>query len=197
MTPVLERLIGELQKLPGIGRKTAQRLTFFILRMGKDEVDELAGAIKEAKSRLKYCSTCFDFTEVDPCMFCSDILRQQDTICVVEEPADVVTIEKTGRYKGLYHILHGAISPIDNIGPDELKIRELLFRVEKNTVREVIVATNPTTEGEATAIYIARLLKPLGIRITRIAQGVPMGSDLDLADEVTVGRALEGRREIE
>ncbi|MEO0225655.1 MAG: recombination mediator RecR [candidate division WOR-3 bacterium] len=196
MTPVLERLIEELQKLPGIGRKTAQRLTFFILRMSKEEVMTLARTIQEAKSKLKYCSICFNFTEEDPCRFCRDVLRHQDLICVVEEPSDVLTIERTGSYKGLYHILHGAISPIDNIGPDQLKIKELIYRVEQNNIKEVIIATNPTTEGEATAIYIAKLLKPLGIKVTRIARGIPMGSDLNLADEITLGRAIEGRREI-
>ncbi len=197
MTSILEKLIHELQKLPGVGRKTAQRLSFFILKMDKKEVDELIHAIKDAKSKLKYCTVCYNFTEYDPCVICSSPLRHQDLICVVEEPASVITIEKAGNYKGVYHILHGAISPIDNIGPEDLKIKELLFRIEKQVVKEVIVATNPTTEGEATAIYIAKLLKPLKVKVTRIARGIPMGSDLDLADEVTLTRAIEGRREID
>lgn len=196
MTPILERLLQQLQKLPGVGRKTAQRLAFFILKMEKKEVEDLAQAIKEAKSKLKYCSVCFNFTDYDPCAICVDNLRHSDTICVVEEPSDVLVIERTRHYKGVYHILRGAISPIDNIGPEELKIKELLFRIEKNVVKEVIIATNPTTEGETTAIYLAKLIRPLGVKITRIARGIPMGSDLGLADEVTLGRAIEGRMEI-
>jgi recombination protein RecR len=191
----LVRLIEELQKLPGIGPKGAQRLAFHILRTPREEADRLVDAVRDVKERVTYCSTCNNITDVDPCAFCSTEARDPNIICVVEEPQNVSAIEKTREFKGLYHVLMGALSPLQGIGPDDLKIRGLLARVT-NGVREIILATNPTVEGEATAIYLARLLKPLGVKVTRIAMGVPVGSDLDYADEVTMHKALEGRREV-
>ncbi len=193
---ILNELIVELSKLPGIGRKSAQRIAFHLLKTPRDEVTRLASTIESAKQKLKFCSTCFNLTETDPCSICSSPQRSQTEICVVEEPSDVLALEKTKEYKGLYHVLHGAISPLDGIGPEKLKIKELLERLKSSTVEEVILATNPDAEGEATAIYLAKLLKPLGVRATRIARGLPVGSDLDYADEVTLTRALEGRREL-
>jgi recombination protein RecR len=191
----LVRLIEELQKLPGIGPKGAQRLAFHILRTPRQEADRLVEAVRDVKERVTYCSTCNNITDVDPCAYCSADARDHNLICVVEEPQNVGAIEKTREFKGLYHVLMGALSPLQGIGPDDLKIRGLLARVT-NGVREIILATNPTVEGEATAIYLARLLKPLGVKVTRIAMGVPVGSDLDYADEVTMHKALEGRREV-
>jgi recombination protein RecR len=191
----LVRLIEELQRLPGIGPKGAQRLAFHILRTPRDLADRLVDAVRSVKEQVTYCSTCNNITDVDPCVFCTTENRDQHVICVVEEPQNVAAIERTREFKGLYHVLMGALSPLQGIGPDDLKIKGLLARVT-NGVREIILATNPTVEGEATAIYLARLLKPLGVKVTRIAMGVPVGSDLEYADEVTVHKALEGRREV-
>ena len=191
----LLRLIEELQRLPGIGPKGAQRLAFHILKTPREQADRLVDAVREVKERVTYCSVCNNITDADPCVFCSSDARDRDLICVVEEPQNVMAIEKTRDFKGVYHVLMGAISPLEGIGPDDLKIKGLIARVG-NGVREIILATNPTVEGEATAIYLARLLKPLGVRVTRIAMGVPVGSDLEYADEVTMTKALEGRREV-
>jgi len=191
----LTRLIEELQRLPGIGPKGAQRLAFHILKTPREHADRLADAVRDVKARVTYCSICSNITDRDPCGFCSDTARDPHVICVVEEPQNVSAIEKTRDFKGLYHVLMGAISPLQGIGPDDLKIKSLLARVTDG-VSEIILATNPTVEGEATAIYLARLLKPLGVKVTRIATGVPVGSDLEYADEITVHKALEGRREV-
>jgi recombination protein RecR len=191
----LIRLIEELQRLPGIGPKGAQRLAFYILRTPREQAERLVDAVRDVKERVTYCSTCNNITDVDPCAFCSAGDRDPHIICVVEEPQNVSAIEKTRDFKGTYHVLMGALSPLQGIGPEELKIQGLLARVN-NGVREIILATNPNVEGEATAIYLARLLKPLGVKVTRIAMGVPVGSDLDYADEVTMHKALEGRREV-
>jgi recombination protein RecR len=192
----LSKLVEQLQRLPGIGAKSAQRLAFHILKTPREEVDRLGDAIREVKDRVTYCSVCSNITDVDPCFFCTNPGRDHSLICVVEEPENVNGIEKTRDFKGLYHVLMGALSPLHGVGPDDLKIRDLLMRVGKGGVQEVILATNPNVEGEATAIYLAKLLKPLGIRVTRIAMGVPVGSDLEYADEVTMHKAMEGRREV-
>jgi recombination protein RecR len=192
----LTRLVEELQRLPGIGRKSAQRLAFHILRTPREDADRLCDAVRDVKDRVTYCSVCNNITDVDPCAYCSDEGRDRALICVVEEPQNVLAIEKTRDFKGIYHVLGGAISPLQGIGPDELKIKGLLERVGAGVVSEVVLATNPNVEGEATAIYLARLLKPLGVRVTRIAMGVPVGSDLEYADEVTMHKAMEGRREV-
>jgi recombination protein RecR len=191
----LVRLIEELQRLPGIGPKGAQRLAFHILKTPREQTDRLADALRAAKSQVTYCSICNNITETDPCTYCSNEARDHHLICVVEEPQNVSAIEKTREFKGTYHVLMGALSPLQGIGPDNLKIKGLLDRIGGG-VTEVILATNPNVEGEATAIYLARLLKPLGVRVTRIAMGVPVGSDLEYADEVTMHKALEGRREV-
>jgi recombination protein RecR len=192
----IARLIDELNRLPGIGPKTAQRLAFHILRRPADEAERLAAAITDARGRVRDCSVCANLTDVDPCPICQSPTRDRTVICVVEEPKDVAAMEKTREYRGLYHVLQGAISPIDGVGPEHLRVRELMARLADGTVREVIVATDPDVEGEATALYLARLIRPSGIRVTRIARGVPEGGDLDYVDEVTLTRALEGRREI-
>ncbi len=192
----LARLIEELSKMPTVGPKTAQRLAFHILRMPKEDAERLSQAILDAKAKIHYCSICFHITDVDPCAICASASRTRNMICVVEDPRDVFAMERTREYRGLYHVLHGAISPLDGIGPDDLKITELLTRVQHGEVSEVIVATNPRVEGEATAIYLAKILKPLGIKVTRIAHGLPVGGDLEYADEVTLAKALEGRREM-
>jgi recombination protein RecR len=191
----LTRLIEELQRLPGIGPKGAQRLAFHMLKTPREQTERLVEALRDVKERVTYCSVCNNITDVDPCAFCSNDARDGTMICVVEEPQNVSAIEKTREYKGRYHVLLGALSPLQGIGPDDLKIKGLLARVN-NGVSEVILATNPNVEGEATAIYLARLLKPLGVRVTRIAMGVPVGSDLEYADEVTMHKSLEGRREV-
>jgi recombination protein RecR len=191
----LVRLIEQLQRLPGIGPKSAQRLAFHILKNTREDAERLVEAVRDVKERVTYCSICNNITDVDPCAFCSSTDRDRHVICVVEEPQNVGAIEKTREFKGLYHVLMGALSPLQGIGPDDLKIKELLARIT-NGVGEVILATNPNVEGEATAIYLARLLKPLGVRVTRIAMGVPVGSDLEYADEVTMHKAMEGRREV-
>jgi recombination protein RecR len=189
------RLIEELNKLPGIGPKSAQRLAYFLLRMSADEARSLAEAILAVKERVALCSECQNITESDPCLICLGSDRDCTRICVVEEPLDILALERTRGYKGLYHVLHGAISPADGVGPDELKIRELLSRLQGRPVAEVILATNPNLEGEATAMYLRGLIAPLGIRVTRLARGLPFGGDLEYADEVTLTRALEGRQE--
>ena len=192
----LERLVDELKKLPGIGQKGAQRLAFHILRNTRDDAERLVGAIRDVKDRVTYCTVCSNITDVDPCPICADSRRDHRTICVVEEPQNVSVVEKTREFRGAYHVLMGTLSPLQGIGPDDLKIRELLTRVGDGRVDEVILATNPTVEGEATALYLARLLKPLGVRVTRIAMGIPVGSDLEYADEITMTRAMEGRRDV-
>src|ERR687884_1188605 len=191
----LIRLIEELQRLPGIGPKGAQRLAFHLLRTPREQTERLVDAVRDVKERVTYCSICNNITDVDPCTFCSSTDRDHGVICVVEEPQNVSAIEKTREFKGVYHVLMGALSPLQGIGPDDLKIKGLLARVSDGAA-EVILATNPNVEGEATAIYLARLLKPLGVKVTRIAMGVPVGSDLEYADEVTMHKALEGRREV-
>jgi recombination protein RecR len=190
------RLIEEFSRLPGIGPKTASRLTFFLLRSPKEQAIALAKALKELKEKITLCSICFNVTEASPCPICRDDSRDRTTLCVVEEPLDVLAIERTGEYKGLYHVLHGAISPVDGIGPDELRIRELLERLKGRRFEEVILATNPSLEGEATAMYLHRQIAPLGMKVTRIAHGLPVGGDIEYADELTLTRALEGRREM-
>jgi recombination protein RecR len=190
------RLIDALQKLPGVGPKTAQRLTFFLLKRPIDEVAGLAEALTQLKARIVHCSACFNVTEENPCRICRDPRRDARALCVVEEPNDLLALERTGEFRGRYHVLLGALSPLDGIGPEDLKVRELLTRLETERVEEVILATNPSVEGEATAIYLAKLLKPLGARITRIARGLPVGGDLEYADEVTLSKALEGRKEM-
>ena len=192
----LTKLVEELQRLPGIGAKSAQRLAYHVLKTPREEIDRLADAMREVKDRVTYCSVCSNITDVDPCFFCTNAGRDSRVICVVEEPENVAAVEKTRDFKGKYHVLMGALSPLQGVGPDDLKVRELLMRVGSGEVEEVILATNPNVEGEATAIYLAKLLKPLGVRVTRIAMGVPVGSDLEYADQITVQRALEGRREV-
>jgi len=190
------RLIDALQRLPGVGPKTAQRLTFFLLKRPADEVAELADSLGQLKARIVHCTACFNVTEEDPCRICRDPGRDARGLCIVEEPNDLLAIERTGEFRGRYHVLLGALSPLDGIGPEDLKVRELLVRLEAGGVEEVILATNPSVEGEATAIYLAKLLRPLVARITRIARGLPVGGDLEYADEVTLSKALEGRREM-
>lgn len=192
----LSALIGELSKLPGIGGKTAQRLAFHILSQDDKEAFTLAEAILDAKKNMKYCSVCGNLTDVDPCSICTDPARDQSVICVVESPRDVSAMERIREFQGLYHVLHGAISPMDGIGPDDINLKQLIVRLQQNDVKEVILATNPNIEGEATAMYTARLIKPAGIKVTRIAHGVPVGGDLEYADEITLSKAMEGRREL-
>lgn len=192
----LARLVEQLQRLPGIGAKSAQRLAFHILKTPREDVDRLTEAMREVKDRITYCSVCSNITDVDPCYFCTSDTRDPRMICVVEQPENVTAIEKTREFKGRYHVLMGALSPLHGVGPDDLKIKPLLDRVSEGKADEVILATNPNVEGEATAIYLARLLKPLGLKVTRIAMGVPVGSDLEYADEITMTRAMEGRREV-
>lgn len=192
----LIRLVEELQRLPGVGPKSAQRLAFHMLKAPREHAERLAAAIRDVKERVTYCSTCNNITDTDPCEFCRGGDRDQHVICVVEEPQNVSGIERIGEFRGVYHVLMGAISPLQGIGPDELKIKGLLARIASGSVTEVILATNPNVEGETTALYLARLLKPLGVKVTRIAVGVPVGSDLEYADQWTMGKALEGRREV-
>ena len=192
----LAKLVEQLQRLPGIGAKSAQRLAFHILKTPREDIDRLAAAMMEVKDRVTYCSVCSNITDTDPCFFCTDSGRDKRVICVVEEPENVTAVEKTRDFRGMYHVLMGALSPLHGVGPDDLKVKELLTRVGAGTVEEVILATNPNVEGEATAIYLAKLLKPLGVRVTRIAMGVPVGSDLEYADEFTMHKAMEGRREV-
>jgi len=192
----LIRLVEQLQRLPGIGAKGAQRLAFHVLKTPREDADRLCEAILAVKERVTYCSVCNNITDTDPCVYCTGATRDTRMICVVEEPQNVTVVEKTQGFKGLYHVLMGALSPLHGVGPDDLKIKGLLTRVGTGTVEEVILATNPTVEGEATALYLARLLKPLGVRVTRIAMGIPVGSDLEYADEVTMTRAMENRRDL-
>jgi recombination protein RecR len=196
MTPSMARLVEQLMRLPGIGEKTAGRLAFYVLRVERDYAQALADALLAVKDETRLCSICFALTEADPCPICTDPQRAADAICVVEEPPDLLAVERAREFRGRYHVLHGALAPLDGIGPDELKIQPLLVRLRDGTVREVILATNPTAEGEATALYLAKLIKPLGLRVTRIAHGIPVGGDLEYVDVMTVGRALEGRREM-
>lgn len=188
----LETLIDELSQFPGIGRKTAQRLAMYIMKLPREEVVSMARALVDVKDKVKNCSVCFNFTEDNPCFICSSTKRDQNTICVVEEPNDVLAIEKTNDFDGLYHVLGGSLSPLDGIGPDELKIKELLKRITDQTY-EIILALNPNVEGEATTLYLSRLLKPIGLKVTRLARGIPIGGDLEFADEATLSRAIEGR----
>ena len=195
MVDSIEKLIEEFSNFPGIGKKTAQRMAFFVLKQRQEESEALAQAILDVKSKVSYCSVCFNITEDDPCVICQDEKRDRSTICVVEEANDVVALEKTNQYKGLYHVLGGVLSPLDGIGPEDLKIKELLSRLKDKQIKEVIIATNPSAEGEATAIYLSRLIKPLGMKVTRIARGLPAGGDLEYADQTTLANALEGRVE--
>lgn len=192
----LAKLINELSKLPGIGNKSAQRLAFHILALEDREAEQLAEAITYAKREMKYCSVCGNLTDEDPCAICSDPSRRGDVICVVENPRDVMAMERIKEFNGLYHVLHGVISPMEGIGPEDINLKSLIQRLQVNDVKELIIATNPNIEGEATAMYIARLIKPAGIKVTRIAHGIPVGGDLEYADEVTLLKSLEGRREL-
>jgi len=190
------RLIEELHRLPGIGPKGAQRLAYHLLRASKEEAQALADAILEVKEKIGLCSVCQNTTDVDPCAICADEGRDRSVICVVEEPLDILALERTRSHKGLYHVLHGSISPMEGVGPEQLKVRELLERLRDGSVREVIMATNPNLEGEATSMYVSRLLHPLGVRVTRLARGLPMGGDLEYADDLTLARAMENRQEL-
>jgi recombination protein RecR len=195
-TQPVQELIDELGRLPGIGPKSAQRIAFHLLKIPADDVSRLARSITDAKARVRFCVRCWNFADGDLCPICLDDRRDTTTLCVVEESRDIVSIERTGEFRGRYHVLLGAMSPLDGIGPEQLKMKELFARLEPEGVQEVIVCTNPNTEGEVTALYLARMLKPFGIRVTRIASGLPVGGDLEYADELTLGRALEGRREL-
>ncbi len=192
----LARLVGEFEKLPGIGPKSAQRLAFYVLRLSEEEASSLAEAINEVKAKIGYCRICSNFTDQEVCDICRDPRRSDDEICVIAEPRDLIAMDKTGEFRGKYHVLGGVLAPMDGIGPDQLKIRELLARLGQHEVREIVLAMNPTVEGDATAMYLAKLLKPLGMRVTRIAHGVPVGGDLDYADQATLIQALEDRREM-
>ena len=192
----IERLVEEFRKLPGIGTKTAQRLAYSVLRRPREDAERLSRALLEVKDKIRSCSLCNNFSDQDPCNYCRSASRSHETICVVEEPNDILAIEKTREYHGQYHVLHGVLSPINGIGPEDLKLKNLLERLREGDVREIIVATNPNVEGEATAIYLAKLLKPTGVKVSRIALGVPVGSDLEFADEVTMSKALEHRHEL-
>lgn len=192
----ITRVVDELSRLPGIGPKTAQRLTYYLLRSPEEQVEALAEALLELKRKVVFCTTCYNIAEHSPCTVCTDERREGNRICVVEEPLDVQAIERTGQYKGRYHVLHGALSPIEGIGPENLRIRELVRRLEDGGVQEIILATNPNLEGDATAMYLTRLIQPLGITVTRLARGLPVGGDLEYADEITLGNALAGRSQI-
>ncbi len=193
----VQKLLDELGRLPGVGPKSAQRIAFYLMKAAPEDANRLARAIVEAKDRVSWCRRCFNFAEGELCVYCRDDRRDATVLCVVEEPRDIVAVERTQEFRGRYHVLLGAISPIEGVGPEQLRIKELLARIPAEGVEEVILATNPNIEGEATAMYLARLLKPQGLRVTRIASGLPVGGDLEYADEVTLGRALEGRREVE
>jgi len=194
--PSIARLIDELKRLPGIGRKTAQRLAFYLLRADRDQALALSDAIRDAKENIRECSICNNITDTDPCLFCASASRDRRVICVVEDATNIQAVEKTRQFSGLYHVLGGALSPLQGIGPDQLKIKSLIERLKGGSVEEIIIATNPTAEGEATAVYLSKLIKPLGVRVTRIAMGIPVGSDLEYADEVTMLKAMEGRRDL-
>ena len=195
-SPSIEKLIESFEKLPSIGHKTAQRLAFYMLDLPEQETIEFTNSIINAKKNLKFCTTCFNIADTNPCYICSDAKRDQSTICVVEDVRDIIAMERTHEYKGVYHVLHGSISPMNGIGPDDIKIKELLTRLMSSTVKELILATNPRVEGEATAMYISKLVKPMGVKVTRIARGIPVGGDLEYTDEITLTKALEGRSEI-
>lgn len=195
-SPSIEKLIENFEKLPSIGYKTAQRLAFYMLDISQEEAQEFTDAILNAKKNLKFCSKCFNISDTDPCNICADVKRDQSTICVVEDVRDVFAMERTHEFKGVYHILHGSISPMNGIGPDDIKIKELLSRLMNGDVKELILATNPRVEGEATSMYISKLVKPMGIKVTRIARGIPVGGDLEYTDEITLMKALEGRSEM-
>jgi len=194
--PSIEKLIESFEKLPSIGHKTAQRLAFYMLDLSNDEVKEFTDSIINAKKNLKFCSKCFNISDTDPCNICSNPKRDESTICVVEDVRDVLAMERTNEYNGVYHVLHGSISPMNGVGPDDIKIKELLSRIMGGNVKEIILATNPRVEGEATSMYISKLVKPLGVKVTRIARGIPIGGDLEYTDEVTLSKALEGRSEM-
>ena len=196
MPDAVTRLVAEFSRLPGIGPKTASRLSYYLLRAPVEQVRSLGEAISELRERIRFCSRCFNITETDPCPICLDGRREQQAVCVVEEPLDVLAIERTGEYGGLYHVLHGAISPVDGIGPDDLRIHELVERVRAGSICEVILATNPSLEGEATAMYVRRQLLPFQVRVTRLARGLPVGGDLEYADAITLARALEGQQDM-
>ena len=195
-SPSIEKLIESFERLPSIGHKTAVRLAFHMLDLSKEETDEFINSIINAKEKLKYCSNCYNISDTDPCPICSSPKRDNSVICVVEDVRDVMAMERTHEFKGVYHVLHGTISPMNGIGPEDIKIKELLKRIANNDIKEIIIATNPRVEGEATAIYISKIIKPLGIKVTRIAHGIPVGGDLEYTDEVTLSKALEGRREL-
>ena len=195
-SPSIEKLIESFERLPSIGHKTAVRLAFHMLDLSKEEIYEFINSIINAKEKLKYCSNCYNISDTDPCPICSSPKRDNSVICVVEDVRDVMAMERTHEFKGVYHVLHGTISPMNGIGPDDIKIKELLNRIANNDIKEIIIATNPRVEGEATAIYISKIIKPLGIKVTRIAHGIPVGGDLEYTDEVTLSKALEGRREL-
>ena len=195
-SPSIEKLIQSFEKLPSIGNKTAARLAFYILNASEEETNEFVSSIINAKKNLKYCSKCFNISDTDPCTICANPKRDQSQICVVEDVRDIIAMERTHEFKGVYHVLHGSISPMNGIGPDDIKIKELLARLMDGQIKEVILATNPRVEGEATAMYLSKLIKPLGIKVTRIAHGIPVGGDLEYTDEITLTKALEGRREL-
>ena len=195
-SPSIEKLIESFERLPSIGHKTAVRLAFHMLDLSKEETEEFINSIINAKEKLKYCSNCYNISDTDPCPICSSPKRDNSVICVVEDVRDVMAMERTHEFKGVYHVLHGTISPMNGIGPDDIKIKELLNRIANNDIKEIIIATNPRVEGEATAIYLSKIIKPLGIKVTRIAHGIPVGGDLEYTDEVTLSKALEGRREL-
>lgn len=195
-SPSIEKLIESFERLPSIGHKTAVRLAFHMLDLSKEETEEFINSIINAKEKLKYCSNCYNISDTDPCPICSSPKRDSSVICVVEDVRDVMAMERTHEFKGVYHVLHGTISPMNGIGPEDIKIKELLNRIANNDIKEIIIATNPRVEGEATAIYLSKIIKPLGIKVTRIAHGIPVGGDLEYTDEVTLSKALEGRREL-
>lgn len=192
----LARLIDELKRLPGIGQKSAQRIAFHLERVSREDAERLAVAILDAKDKIRLCSVCNNLTELDPCEYCTDTRRDGEVICVVETPYNIIGVEKTREFRGLYHVLHGSLSPLQGIGPDQLKLKNLLERLRSGKVKELIIATSPTVEGEATAVYLSKLIKPLGVKVSRIAMGIPVGSELEYADEVTMMKAMEGRREM-
>ena len=195
-SPSIEKLIESFEKLPSIGHKTAVRLAFHMLDLGKEDTEEFINSIINAKTNLKYCSSCYNISDTDPCPICSSPKRDSSVICVVEDVRDIMAMERTHEFKGVYHVLHGTISPMNGIGPEDIKIKELLNRIGNDNIKEIIIATNPRVEGEATAIYLSKIIKPLGIKVTRIAHGIPVGGDLEYTDEITLSKALEGRREL-
>ena len=195
-SPSIEKLIEAFERLPSIGHKTAARLAFHILNSSEEEINEFVNAISNAKKNLKYCSKCYNISDTDPCMICSNSKRDTNTICVVEDVRDIIAMERAHEFNGVYHVLHGSISPMNGVGPDDIKVKELLARLQDGDVKEIILATNPRVEGEATAMYLSKLIKPLGIKVTRIARGIPVGGDLEYTDEITLMQALEGRREL-